>query len=188
MQNFLLTLRRATRLLLMPVVVLLAVLFFLVEDVSWPIVSALAARLARLPAIARIEAWIARRGPYPTLLLITIPFVVLEPLKLYGLYLMGFGHIIYGIIAFLFAEIVRTAIAARIFTIGRAKLLSIVWFTWVYGGIMDARDWAYSHLTLMPAWQMAQRLLKRLRQAGQAQAGHVTEMQRDIARRFGRGS
>ncbi len=181
MRHLLLSLRWLMGHVLEAFIILLAVFFFLVEDVTWPIVSALAARVARIPAIAALELRVAALGPYPTLLLIALPFAVFEPLKLYGLYLMGGGAFAYGIAVFLLAEIVRTAIAARIFAISHTKLMSIGWFATVYGGIMRARDWAYGHLTSTPAWQAARRFRERL-----MRTGRIAAMQRAIARHWRR--
>src|SRR3954470_19495008 len=85
--------RRVLTLPLMFVVVAL-VLF---DDLFRPWVKSAVARLARLPLWRWIESRTARLSPYAALTLFLIPVAIIEPLKIYALYLMGLGHVIAGV-------------------------------------------------------------------------------------------
>lgn len=119
--------RRLRRALLMPLLVL-AALIVLFEELFWDQLQALVARIARWAPIARIEAWVAGRGRWTLLALFSVPVVVLFPVKLAALWLMGSGHVLGGLGVLAGAKVAGTAYAARLFVIGREKLLSIRWF------------------------------------------------------------
>src|SRR3954447_8059326 len=120
--------RRVLTLPLMFVVVAL-VLF---DDLFRPWVKSAVARLARLPLWRWIESRIARLSPYAALTLFLIPVAIIEPLKIYALYLMGLGHVIAGVLTLVVAKIVGVCLAERLFAASRDNLLSIPWFAWCF--------------------------------------------------------
>jgi hypothetical protein len=131
--------RRLRRALLTPLLVLAAVVV-LFEELFWDQLQALVARIARWAPIASIEAWVAGRSRWTLLALFGVPVVMLFPVKLAALWLMGTGHVLGGLGVLAGAKVAGTAYAARLFVIGREKLLSIRWFarghafvTWLHG-------------------------------------------------------
>src|SRR3954453_10112316 len=118
--------RKIKRLLTLPLV-LVAVVLVLFDDLFRPWVKAAVARLARLPLWRWIESRIERLPPYATLALFLIPVAIIEPLKVYALYLMGLGHVLGGVLTLVVAKIVGVGLAERLFAISRDKLLSIAW-------------------------------------------------------------
>ena len=72
--------RRTLRRVLTLPLVALAALYFLLDDFFRSFVKPAVARLARLPIFARLEAWIASLGPYPTMALFLVPMAILWPL------------------------------------------------------------------------------------------------------------
>lgn len=130
--------RRLRRALLSPLLVLAAVVV-LFEELFWDQLQAVVARLARWAPLARLEAWVAARSRWTLLALFGVPVVALFPVKLAALWLMGSGHVAGGLGVLVGAKVAGTAYAARLFLIGRDKLLSIRWFarghdfvTWVH--------------------------------------------------------
>src|SRR4051812_37246335 len=153
--------RRVLTLPLMFVVVAL-VLF---DDLFRPWVKSAVARLARLPLWRWIESRIARLSPYAALALFLIPVAIIEPLKVYALYLMGSGHVIAGILTLVVAKIVGVGLAERLFAISRDKLLSIGWFAWCFDRAVALKDTVHDWVTQSPAWALAMRLTARAREA-----------------------
>lgn len=140
------------RRLLTPPLTILAALLFLFEEFLWDQLAELGRRLGRLRLIARLEQWIAGLKPYPTMLLFLVPMVTLFPVKVFALYLIGTGHLLTGAAVIVTAKVGGTAIAARLFTIARPKLLSIRWFARLHDWVIATRDRLYARLRAIPAW------------------------------------
>lgn len=163
------------RVLTLPLV-LVAVAVVLFDDLFRPWVKAAAARLARLPLWRWIESRIARLSPYATLALFLIPVAIIEPLKIYALYLMGLGHVIAGVLTLVAAKIVGVGLAERLFAVSRGKLLSIPWFAWCFSNAVALKNVAHGWITRSWAWAAAKRLAARAREALRrlrAWAGHA---------------
>src|SRR5215212_9264873 len=101
----------------------LAVLVVLVDDAFRAVVVPAVRALARLRLVQRLEAAIARLPAYAVLALFLVPLAILEPLKIYGLFLFGEGRFIAGILVFVVAKVVGLGLAERLFAVGRDKLL-----------------------------------------------------------------
>src|SRR5882757_1073601 len=79
---------------LKPVVIAFAVLYFLIDALFFALIKPFATWLSKLRIFARVGIWIRSLGPYSTLTLFVIPFIVLEPIKPVGLYLIASGRVI----------------------------------------------------------------------------------------------
>ncbi|PWC42830.1 hypothetical protein [Azospirillum sp. TSO22-1] len=130
--------RRLRRALLSPLLVLAAVVV-LFEELFWDQLQTVAARLARWAPLARLEAWVAARDRWTLLALFAVPVAALFPVKLAALWLIGSGHVAGGLGVLVGAKLAGTAYAARLFLIGRDKLLSIRWFARCY----DFATWVH---------------------------------------------
>ncbi len=91
-------------------------------------------RLFRLPRRA-----IARLGPYPALILVGLPLMVVEPLKLATIFIIGEGHWITGAVAIIVAYAVSLLVLERLFRIVKPKLLSLPWFAVLWTWFVAAR-------------------------------------------------
>jgi len=148
--------RRILKLIFTPVAVVLAILYFLIDAIALSLVRPLARRIAGWPPIARLMAWIATLGPYPTLALLLVPVVVLEPLKPLAFYLMTKRHqAVVGTVLLAMTEIVKIVAVERLFRVCHAKLMTIPAFARVY--TFTVRWLAY--LEALPPWQLALRML-----------------------------
>src|SRR3954470_23305749 len=153
--------RRVLTLPLMFVVVAL-VLF---DDLFRPWVKSAVARLARLRLWRWIESRIERLSPYATLALFLIPVAIIEPLKIYALYLMGLGHVLGGVLTLVVAKIVGVGLAERLFAISRDKLLSIRWFAWCFERAVAFKTVVHDWITQSQIWLLAKRLAAHSREA-----------------------
>ncbi len=154
--------RLLRRLLRVPALVLVAI-YFLIDDVVLAAVRPLVAAVAELRLFVRLAAFLDRLPPYPTLILFLVPFVVLEPFKLGGLWLMATGHFRVGVITLALAHLLSIVVVERLFHATRDKLLTIPWFAWTHGRVMALYDWSVGRLKATVAWRRAAAALHELR-------------------------
>lgn len=136
-----------------------AVIAVLLDDLFRAFVVPAVRALARIGLVRRIEAGIAKLPATGILMLFLIPLAVIEPFKLYGLYLFGQGHFLSGIGMFVLAKVVGLGLAERLFAVGRDKLLSIRWFAWCHARVLRIRDHVHGWLARTEAWRQATRIL-----------------------------
>jgi hypothetical protein len=153
--------RRALRVPLVAV----AVAVVLVDDAFRAVVLPGVRALAALEPVRRVEALVARLHPYATLALFLIPLAIIEPLKLYGLFLFGQGRWIAGSVTFVVAKVVGLGLAERLFAVSRDKLLSIGWFAWCYRKLVAIKEAIHGWLVTTSFWPAAVRLVRRAREA-----------------------
>src|SRR5918998_1652300 len=142
-------LRRLTKTPLLAVTVFVVLLDDAFRAVVLPAVRA----LAGLALIRRVEARIAGLPPRAILLLFIVPLAVIEPFKIYALYLIGQGRFVAAAMTFVAAKVVGLGLAERLFAIGRDKLLSIRWFAWCHGRMLAIRDGVHAWLGRRRAWR-----------------------------------
>ncbi|MEZ0169834.1 hypothetical protein [Microvirga sp. TS319] len=166
--------RRMRRVLNAPLLIV-AVVAVLLDDVFRSFVVPAVQALARVGLIRRIEAAIAKLPPVGILMLFLIPLAVIEPFKIYGLYLFGQGHFLSGLLMFALAKVVGLGLAERLFAVGRDKLLSIRWFAWCYARVLLIRDYVHAWLARSPVWRRAVRIIGVVR-------GKANALRRGVAR------
>ncbi len=165
---------------LRPVVSAAAVLYFLIDALVLGVIRPFAARLARWPPFARFGAWVAGLGPYPSLALLAVPLVILEPAKPVGLFLIGTGHPVKGGMMIAVAELVKVTLVERLFRLTRDKLLTIPAFAWGYWRV---RRWL-DRLAALPAWQAVRRAAVRAREGVRRAARALRARIRAAAKRL----
>ena len=137
-------LRRALRLVFTPLIALI----LLFEEWGWEALSALVARLARLPFVAWVERHIAALPPWAAAAVFAVPALALVPVKLLALFLIGKGQALLGVGVLVVAKVLGTALVARLFTLTQPALMQLAWFahwyprwkTWKDGVIAWARS------------------------------------------------
>jgi hypothetical protein len=148
-------LRPVLRRVLTPPLVVLAALWMLLEEFLWVWVGALIARVAHLPAVARVEARIARLPPYAAMTLFAVPTALLVPVKLGALYLIAAGHAVLGIAILVIAKLALTAVITRLFALCRGQLLTVAWFARLHDWVLRLRADLYARVREMPGWHRA---------------------------------
>jgi len=148
--------RQVLKLVLAPIAITLAILYFLVDALVLSLVRPLMRRAAGWPPVARLMTWIAKLGPYPTLVLVLIPVALLEPLKPVAFYLMAKRHHVFaGTLLLAMTEVVKIVMVERLFHLSRPKLMTIRAFAVVYN---FTEGWL-KYLEALPPWQLALRLV-----------------------------
>jgi hypothetical protein len=141
------------------IVFVIAVLYFLMDAMFATVAIPLARWIAAHWSFERVKRWIRSLPPYPTLLLFIAPLIVLEPVKPVAAYLVGTGRAVLGLSALVIGEILKLVCVERLFSICRAKLLSIPAFAWAYRKYSAAKN----YLTSLEAWQFALRCSRMVR-------------------------
>lgn len=112
--------------------VLAAVVLF-IEEWGWRPLTVWAARLAKWPPIARLEARIVRVQSRWALVLFLVPAVLLFPIKLLALWLIHKGQAMLGIGVIVAAKLLGTALVGRLFILTEPQLMRIAWFARAIG-------------------------------------------------------
>lgn len=153
---------RLRALLRLPALILVAI-YFLIDDVVLAAFRPIVAWAAGLRIVLRFEVVLRRLPPYPTLALFLVPFAILEPVKILGLWMMATGSFRAGLLVLATAHILSIVLVERLFHATRAKLLTITWFAWGYTRVMRLYDWSLGRLRATAAWRSATALVRRLR-------------------------
>ncbi len=111
---------------------LAAVVLFL-EEWGWRPLTAWAARLAKWPPIARLEARIVRVQSRWALVLFLMPALLLFPVKLLALWLIHKGSAVLGLSVIVAAKLLGTALVGRLFILTEPQLMQIGWFARAIG-------------------------------------------------------
>jgi len=119
--------------ILKPVVLPLAVAYFVVDAVFVQFIRPLGNWIAKRRVFAGIRAWIVSLRPYPTLALFAVPIIIFEPVKPVAAYLVATGQMAMGTVTLIVGEILKLTFVDRLFRIARPKLLRIPAFAWGYG-------------------------------------------------------
>jgi hypothetical protein len=131
-----------------------ATAYFVIDGIFSYITRPLTAWLSRKKLFERLRRWATSLGPYQSFALLAVPFVMLEPAKPLGGYLLGTGHFFLGAIVFVTAEVLKLTVVERLFQLNKRKLLWIPAFAWGYGYWRRMMDFLES----TNAWRTARRV------------------------------
>ena len=81
-----------------------------------------------MTALAGLRRQIQKLSPYQSLVLIFLPFLLVEPMKLVALVVAGKGHWLTGTGMIIGAYAVSLLLLERMFRVVKPKLLLIRWF------------------------------------------------------------
>jgi hypothetical protein len=134
--------RRLANLLLVPLALLLLVL----EDVVWAGIAALLAQLHQAPPVAALARALARLPGPIALPLFLIPEAVGKLGELWSLALLAQGRPLAAAEAYVGVRLVSLVIAVFIYRACEPALLRIAWFARAVAWVHAARDWAVALL------------------------------------------
>ena len=145
------------------IAIVIVVLWAILDTLLFPLLRPLVDWLASLRLFETIGALIGRTPPYLVLLMLAVPFVVLEPLKVFALYWFALGHLVQGGILLVVAHGLSILTLDRIYHAGKGQLDKIGWFKRLMGWVVGLRDWAFGWVKQTAAWQAAARMLADIR-------------------------
>lgn len=136
--------------------VTVAVLIYTVlDELLFPLFRPLIRRLGELRLFQRIGAWIGKSHSYLALVLLAVPFVIIEPAKLFAVYWGAIGHVVQGPILLIAFHALSLLVVERIFHAGYEPLMRIGWFKALLDWLFGLRDRAIAWAKATPAWQAA---------------------------------
>lgn len=123
------------------------------DELVRPLYRPLLRWIAGLRLMQALERHVSTLSPYVVLVLIGVPYLVVEPLKFLALLKIADGHVKTGTIAFLLAHLVSFVLIERIFTAGRAQLMTLRPVAWMVTTAASVRDAiaAFVHLERLKA-------------------------------------
>ena len=137
-------LRRGARAILLTV----AVLYFLIDLIFLSVVRPLRRRIMALKWVRRSREWVDELNRYAALLLLLVPWLILEPIKPIGFLLFSHKHHLAATLLIVGGEVVKLTLFEQLFDMTRPKLMSFIWFAWSY------IRWraAIEYLRSLPLW------------------------------------
>ncbi|WP_428032109.1 hypothetical protein [Ancylobacter sp.] len=112
----------------------------LLDELVRPLYRPLIARIAALRIMHAFERWIAARSVWTILVLLFIPYVTIEPLKIVALVWVADGWPRRGTLLLVVAYLVSFVVIERIYSAGRPKLMTLPWMAWVILTLTSVRD------------------------------------------------
>jgi hypothetical protein len=149
---------QALRLVGRGIAVVVVVFWAILDEVLFPPFRPLIAWLSRRRIFETIGELIGRAPPYLVLVLLIVPFVMIEPLKLFALYWIAVGHIYQGTVLLVFSHVLSIFTLDRIYHTGKHQLAKIGWFARLMGWLVGLRDWAFGWVKHTAAWKAAAQL------------------------------
>jgi hypothetical protein len=150
------------RLLLLPAKAVV-ILYVVLDGIVTPVVRPLLAWVARLQFVIRLQDIVAALPPYAILALLSVPFAVAEPAKIYALYLMTEGQLVTGLVTISMAYLVSLVVVERIYHAGRMKLATIPWFAELMNWLTGIRDRLLAWARATRIWAFSVKLKRNAR-------------------------
>lgn len=137
------------------VVAVLVVAYTLLDELLFPLFRPAIRWLSELRLFQRLGALIGQLPPYVALVLLAVPFVIIEPAKVGALWVIATGHVIEGVVLLLIAQVLSLLICERIFHAAYEPLMRIGWFKAVLGWVFALRDRALAMARETAVWKAA---------------------------------
>jgi hypothetical protein len=137
----------------------LAALYFLVDAAFITVAKPVSAWIANHLVLRKLGAWIRSLSPYPSLVLFSVPVIILEPIKPVAAYLAATGQFLGSAVTLITGELLKLVLLERLFSLTRDKLMKIPAFAWCYAKIRAAKAW----LEATEAWRTIQSLKRSAR-------------------------
>ena len=154
---------QALRLIGRTIALVVVVIWTILDELLFPLFRPLVRWLSGLRIFETIGALIGRSPPYLVLLMLAVPFVLIEPLKVFALYWIAVGHVVQGTVLLVFSHVLSIFTLDRIYHTGKSQLARIGWFARLMGWLVGLRDWAFGWVKATPAWQAAVRMVRSVR-------------------------
>jgi hypothetical protein len=137
------------------IVAVLVVGYTLLDELLFPLFRPVIRWLTGLQLFQRIGAAIGRLPPYGALLLLAVPFALIEPVKLLALLVIASGRVVEGTVLLLIAHALSLLICERIFHAGYVPLMRIGWLKALLGWLFALRDRAIAWGKGTAIWKAA---------------------------------
>jgi len=109
-----------------------AILYFLIDLIFLSIVRPLRRRLMALKWVTRLRGWVSTLNRYAALLLLVVPWLILEPIKPLGFILFRHKHHLAATLLIIGGEFIKLSLFEQLFDMTKPKLMSFLWFARCY--------------------------------------------------------
>jgi len=133
-------LRHAARAILSAVVFL----YFLIDLIFFSVIRPLRRRLQALMWVGRLRVWVGGLNRYAALLLLLVPWLILEPIKPISFFLFAHGRHLAATLLIVGGEVVKLTLFEQLFDMTKPKLMNFRWFAWCYCRWRTAIDYLRS--------------------------------------------
>jgi formate-dependent nitrite reductase membrane component NrfD len=103
-------------------------------------------RSGKMTALARTRRCLQKISPYLSLVMLLVPLLTVEPLKLLALIVAGKGHWFTGTGMILGAYALSLLVVERLFRVVKPKLMTISWFSKLWTWFTAIRDMTWARL------------------------------------------
>lgn len=134
--------------------------FLLIEEWLWDALVKLGSRLSVWLHLLRFDHWLLMASPGIAMTAFLMPVVLIAPVKLIAFWLIAHGQVIQGIGLLLATKLSATLLISHIFSLTRSKLMTFVWFAFLYTTITRWLTWAHERLKETEAYTRAIKLKK----------------------------
>lgn len=139
------------RVLQLPVAFIMAS-YYVLQAVVRPVIKPLARWLAGLRMFEAMRGAIEKLAPYPSLILLIVPVIIVEPLKVVALAIMDTGRILFGAVVLAGSEAMSLLVVERLFSVVKPKLLTLPWFAVAWDWFASLRDQLLEWFHSTSAW------------------------------------
>lgn len=155
--------RRVARFVGRLVVTVAVVVYTILDQLLFPLLRPLLRWLSGLRFFESLGAAIGRLPPYVVLILLAVPFAIIEPLKVFALYWGATGHVVQGGVLLVAAHLLSILTCDRIYHAGREPLLRIGWFRRLMEWLVFLRDRAIGWARETGVWQWSAATIRAVR-------------------------
>ena len=142
---------------------IIVAIYVVVDSIVFALFRPVVRWLSGLRVVQRLERWIQSLPPYVILVVMVVPFIIAELAKVFAVYWMAEGHFRTGMTIFIGAYVVSIFVCERILHAGKAQLMTIPWFAWIYNWIMTVRDAIFGWFRQTAIWRAAITLKEKAR-------------------------
>lgn len=137
------------------VVAVAVVAYTLLDELLFPVFRPAIRWLSGLGLFRVIGEAIGRLPPYGALVVLAVPFVIIEPAKAAALWVIATGRAVEGTALLLLAHAMSLLISERIFHAAYRPLMRIGWFAALLGWLFGIRDRAIAWGKQTAVWKVA---------------------------------
>ena len=142
---------------------LILALLVLFEEWGWQPLVKLVGRLRQFSPWARFERWVEALPPYPALIVLALPSLVILPVKLAAVYFLARGEFIAAAVVLGAAKVVGTAFIGRLFVLTKPAILRIGWAAALYNTIIPWQEAIFARIRETWLWRASRMVKRRVR-------------------------
>jgi len=145
------------------IAVFFATIIILFEEWLWDPLNRVMQAFGRLPLIRQMSKAIARLSPRAAIFVYVGPMLLLLPFKIIGLWLIAQHHALLGLITFLMAKIIGTALFAWLFGLTKPLLMQVAWFARWYRVVHQISTTAHAWIHRQLAYRWIRAMTQQVR-------------------------